>query len=307
MLPNALIRTTGLFAAAVLWLMPQLSEAQQRRGTAYDYVVTEKMVVQPDGATSHVRVFAKDAAAGAWIAIVPSLGRGVEDYTEDYASTLTSRLVAAGYRVILVQPRGIGRSTGDLTPSAMSMSLFANDLKTAFDSIGAQRVHLIGHAFGNRLARTFATLFPDRVDRVVLLASGGNFDMGAEREACLRDSFDLGLERQARLRALQCAFFARGNDPSVWLNGWYPALAAAEIHAGSMVNGDFFKAAGGRPVLLIQAGEDNIAPPALAGRALAQELGAQVTYAEIPFAGHALSSEQPDIIADIVLLFLARK
>lgn len=306
MRPNVLIRTASLLAAAVLWLLPQPSDAEQRRAAAYDHVVTEKMVVQPDGATSHVRVFAKDAAAGAWIAIAPSLGRGVEDYTEDYASTLTSRLVAAGYRVILVQPRGIGRSTGDLTPSAMSMSLFANDLKTAFDSIGAQRVNLIGHAFGNRLARTFATLFPDRVDRVVLLASGGDFDMGPEREACLRDSFDLGLERQARLRALQYAFFARGNDPSVWLNGWYPALAAAEIHAGSTVNGDFFKAAGGRPILLIQAGEDNIAPPALAGRVLAQELGAQVTYAEIPFAGHAMSSEQPDLIADIVLLFLAR-
>ncbi len=117
---------------------------------------------------------------------------------------------------------------------------------------------------------------------------------------------DLGLERQARLRALQCAFFARGNDPSVWLNGWYPKLAAAEIHAGSTVDCDFFKAAGGRPILLIQAGEDNIAPPALAGRVLAQELGAQVTYAEIPFAGHAMSSEQPDLIADIVLLFLGR-
>lgn len=307
MRPNPLTRTAGLLTAAMLWLLPQLADAQQRRGTAYDQLVAERMVVQPDGATSHVRVFAKDAATGAWIAIVPSLGRGVEDYTEDYASSLTSRLVAAGYRVILVQPRGIGRSTGSLTPTAMSMSLFANDLKTAFDSIGAQRVHLIGHAFGNRLARTFATLFPDRVERVVLLASGGNFDMGPEREACLRDSFDLGLERQARLTALQCAFFARGNDPAVWLDGWYPQLAAAQIHAGSMVNSDFFKAAGGRPILLIQAGEDAIAPPTLAGRVLAQELGAQVTYAEIPFAGHALSSEQPDLIADIVLVFLARQ
>jgi pimeloyl-ACP methyl ester carboxylesterase len=215
MLSSARIRTTSLLTAAVLWLLPQPSAAEQRRGGAYDHVVTETMVVQPDGATSHVRVFAKDAAAGAWIAIVPSLGRGVEDYTEDYASTLTSRLVAAGYRVILVHPRGIGRSTGDLTPSAMSMSFFANDLKTACDAVGAKRVNLIGHAFGNRLARTFATLFSDRVDRVVLLASGGNFDMGPEREACLRDSLDLGLERQARLRALQCAFFARGNDPAV--------------------------------------------------------------------------------------------
>ena len=61
-----LTRTASLLAAAVLWLLPQLSEAQQRRGTAYDHVVTERMVIQPDGATSHVRVFARDAAAGAF-------------------------------------------------------------------------------------------------------------------------------------------------------------------------------------------------------------------------------------------------
>jgi hypothetical protein len=32
-----------LLAAAVLWLLSQLAEARQRRGTAYDYVVTERM------------------------------------------------------------------------------------------------------------------------------------------------------------------------------------------------------------------------------------------------------------------------
>ncbi|MGH9783594.1 MAG: alpha/beta fold hydrolase, partial [Terriglobia bacterium] len=43
------------------------------------------------------------------IVFIPSRGRGVEDFDD-----LSKRLVKAGYRVILPQPRGIGRSQGPL-------------------------------------------------------------------------------------------------------------------------------------------------------------------------------------------------
>ncbi|GJL84081.1 MAG: hypothetical protein DHS20C01_37150 [marine bacterium B5-7] len=85
-------------------------------------------------------------------------------------------------------------------------------------------------------------------------------------------------------------------DASVWLDGWYPDLAMAEILSASMINGDFFKTAGGKPFLVLQAQDDYIAPPDKAGEVLKQELGDQVTYILILNAGHALSSEQPDEI-----------
>lgn len=250
---------------------------------------------------SHVRIYSLQKGQGEYVTILPSLGRGVEDFTEEYRSTLTTRLVKSGYQVVLIQPRGIGSSTGDLTPAHASMSLFAQDIMQTFDKLGIKKASFIGHAFGNRLARTIATLYPNSVDKLVLMASGGEEDLSVDQRKCLLKSFDLALPRQERLDAIQCAFFAQGNDPAIWYTGWYPNLALAQINAGQMTNGEFFKKAGGKEFLLLQAAEDFIAPPASNGLKLKQELGDQVIYVEIPHTGHALSSENPDLISDYII------
>lgn len=258
-------------------------------------------LVEHGDATSHVRIYSLVKGQGEYVTILPSLGRGVEDFTEEYKSTITSKLVKSGYQVILIQPRGIGHSTGDLTPANASMSMFAQDIIKTFQKLGIEKASFIGHAFGNRLARTIATLYPKSVDKLVLMASGGEEDLNQAQRKCLLNSFNLNLPRQERLDAIQCAFFAPGNDPSVWYTGWYPNLALAQINAGQMMNGEFFKKAGGKEFLIIQAGEDFIAPPELNGQKLKQELGDQVVYVEIPHTGHALSSEEPDLISDYII------
>ncbi len=291
-------------ACALTWGAAS-ARAETAAKTAADFL-QQDTVVDHGAAANHVRVYALPDSTGDFVAIIPSLGRGVEDYTEDYRSTITTRLAEAGYRVVLIQPRGIGKSTGDLTPNNASMSMFAQDIRAAFDALGISKAHLVGHAFGNRLSRTFATLYGDRVDGLVLMAAGGNFEMSAQQIKCLRNSFDLSLPDDERVKDVACAFFAEGNDASVWLPGWYPRLAAAQITAAQMINGDFFKTAGGKPFLLIQPAEDFIAPPDLAGKVLKAELGDQVTYVEIPDSGHALSSEQPDLIARTIVDYLEK-
>ena len=166
--------------------------------------------------------------------------------------------------------------------------------------------HFVGHAFGNRLARTFATLYPQHVDDLVLLASGGNFPLNEEQKTSLGNSFNFKLSDEERLKAIKRAFFADGNDPGVWLDGWYPQLAAAQVLAAQMINGNFYKKAGGKDFLLIQAREDFIAPPEKAGRVLKAELPEQVTYVEIPNASHALSSERPDEISAHMIEYFTR-
>ncbi|MDE0591435.1 alpha/beta hydrolase [Halocynthiibacter sp. C4] len=269
---------------------------------AYEFLVRDTIINHQD-ASNHVRIFAEDPNNGAYVSIIPSLGRGVEDYTEQYNSTIVTHLAKAGYRVVLVQPRGIGKSSGDLTPQNITMSAFAHDLKASFDGLGIESVSLVGHAWGNRLARTFATLFPDRVDKLALMASGGS-SLSEDQQKCLFGSFDLTQSDEDRTKSLQCAFFSKGNDASVWLNGWYPDLGKAETFAASMISEDFFKKAGGKPFLIIQAADDYIAPPDKAGKKLKAELGDQVSYVEIPDAGHALSSEQPDEIAKHLIKYL---
>lgn len=250
---------------------------------------------------NHVRIYSLTKGQGDYVTILPSLGRGVEDFTEEYHSTITTRLVKSGYQVVLIQPRGIGSSTGDLIPAHASMSGFAQDIMDTLDKLGIKKLSFIGHAFGNRVARTIATLYPNSVDKLVLMASGGDDDLALDQRKCLLGSFDLNLPRQERLDAIQCAFFAQGNDPSIWYTGWYPKLALAQINASQMTNGNFFKKAGGKEFLLLQASEDFIAPPESNGLKLKEELGDQVIYVEIPHTGHALSSEEPDLISDYII------
>lgn len=298
-----MLKTIQMSLMAIALAASSLTGGAAAMPVAKDFLVLDTNV-EHGAASNHVRVYATDREKGEFILIVPSLGRGVEDYTEEYKSTITTRLAQAGYRVVLVQPRGIGRSTGDLTPANASMSMFAQDIRASMDSLKIDRAHFIGHAFGNRLARAFATLYPERVDRVILMASGGNFAMTQEQETNLQNCFNMKLDPETRLKSIKTSFFAEGNDPSVWFNGWYPELAAAQTLAGRMVNGDFFKKAGGRPILLLQAKEDYIAPPEKAGRVLKSELRDQLTYLEIEHTGHALSSERPEEISTAIINYL---
>lgn len=293
------------FISICFAIFPLSGYSQNIQVTA-DQFLLEDRVIEHSAASNHVRVYGTEGRGGEYVAIIPSLGRGVEDYTEAYSSTLTTHLVAAGYRVVLIQPRGIGKSSGDLTPNLASMSMFAQDIKASFDAMGIEKVSLIGHAYGNRLARTFTTLFPSYVNDLVLMAAGGNFEMSEGQQKCLANQFNKTLNDKDRLEAIDCAFFAEGNDATVWLNGWYPKLANAQIMTTAMINGDFFKKAGGKPFLLIQPAEDFIAPPDKAGKVLKEELGAQVTYVEIPHTGHALSSERPDEVAAVIIDYLKR-
>ncbi|MEA3419714.1 MAG: alpha/beta hydrolase, partial [Campylobacterota bacterium] len=145
------------------------------------------------------------------------------------------------------------------------------------------------------------------VEDLILMAAGGNFEMNKKQKSCLRGSINPKLDKKSRLEAIECAFFAKGNDGSIWLNGWYPELAQPEIVASEMINGDFFKRAGGKPFMIIQAAEDFIAPPEKAGKVLKAELDDQVTYVEIPNASHALSTEQPDLVSKHIIEYLERK
>jgi pimeloyl-ACP methyl ester carboxylesterase len=186
------------------------------------------------------------------------------------------------------------------------MNVLVNDLLRTLDELKIAKAHFFGHAFGNRLCRTLAATHPDRVLKLGVFASGGNFEMTDEQIESLRGSLHLALTNKARLEHIRRAFFAAGSDPAIWLDGWYPQLAAAQIAAARGIDPEVYKKTGGKPFLLIQATEDFIAPPDQAGKALKDQLGDQVTYVEIDHAGHAMTSEQPDAIAKIVIEYLKK-
>jgi pimeloyl-ACP methyl ester carboxylesterase len=291
-----------VIAGALGWLT-MISSAQQRWSTAPLYL--NYTVIHDEQSASEIRVSVpKDRKHKGWVTLVPSLGRGVRDFVSDFDATLADDLAKRGFSVLMIEPRGIGYSAGSLDPTTTTMAMLADDLDQVFDHLDIEQIALVGHAFGNRLSRYYTAQNPDRVSALVLLAAGGDFELSERQQECLLGSFSLDAPEDIRREHVACAFFAEGNDPQVWLEGWYPQTALAQIAAARSVQSDEFKRAGGKPFLLVQPTEDFIAPPDLAGRALKEELGEQVTYVEIEGAGHALLPEQPDKVSKIVGAYL---
>lgn len=237
--------------------------------------------------------------AGPLIVLLPSLGRGAEDF-----DAIAERLAAAGFRVLRPQPRGIGQSKGPM--SGIDLHDYANDIAAVIEHAAGGRAFVVGHAFGNRVARLLATVRPELVSAVALVAANvGRDPSPPDVRAAIRTSADPSAPEAERLAALRFAFFAPGNDARAWLGGWHPGVLAAERIAGDRTPREEDYAAGRAPVLYLQPDHDPLAHVDNAAE-YKRALGERVTVVIIPHASHAAIAEQPAFIADALIAY-ARK
>ena len=227
------------------------------------------------------------------LVLIPSLGRGGEDFLE-----LSALLSGLGYQVLVVEPFGM-RPEEDIATADL-VTLAEHVLRAAPEE--AQLV-LIGHAFGNWVARMAGTLAPARTLAIVLLAAAKR-EIPAEIRPSINGSFDPSLSDEERLEHLRRAYFAPSQDARVWVDGWHPALAEGQRAAAARTDRAIWWGAGGVvPILDVQAEHDAIAPASKAHE-LRDELGPRVTPVIIRDAGHALVPEQPGEVARVIHAFL---
>lgn len=281
------ITVAGLVFVAAVWSVPREVVAQSAQ--------TRSEIVRAGPATLQVTTSGK----GEPLVFIPSRGRGAEDFDD-----LRDRLVQAGYRAILPQPRGIGRSEGPL--ASITYHDLASDVAATIQYLVGRPATVIGHDFGNRIARTLASDHPELVKQLILLSAGGMVRRSAEIEDVTTRFWESALSRADRLAALQQAFFATGNRvPRNWEEGWYLDVARAQRATDSRTSLKEWWAGGSAPILVLQGTEDVVAVPENARR-LAEEFPDRVTVVEIPRAGHALLPEQPEPIAKAILAYLRR-
>ena len=233
---------------------------------------------------------------GPCIVLLPSLGRGQEDFDD-----LAPRLAAAGFRVLRPEPRGIGGSS-PLAPGA-TLHDMAADVAAAIEAEGVAPVIVAGHAAGNWVARVLSHDRPELVRAVALLAAVTGTEVDPEIRRSITASFTLSLPDEERLAHLRRAYFARGNDARVWLPGWHPAVSMAQrAAAAATTDKGWLRAAERHPLLYVAAAQDAIAaPPSI--EELRASLGPDVTRVVVEGAGHALVPERPAEVAAALVAF----
>jgi pimeloyl-ACP methyl ester carboxylesterase len=233
--------------------------------------------------------------SGPLVVLLPSLGRGAEDFDE-----VRPRLSAV-CRVITPQPRGIGGSKGLM--AGVTLHDYAGDIALVIENEGGGPAIIAGHAFGNFVARTTAADRPDLVRGVALLAAAHVWPVPADIRESIMKSSDLSLPDEERLKYLKHAFFAPSSDPAVWLSGWHPEVKKAQRAATEATPQIEWWQAGTVPILDVQPECDVMIPPESALR-YQNEFGERVSIVCVPDAGHALLPEQPEAVVLALLGFL---
>ena len=224
------------------------------------------------------------------VVLLASLGREASDFNE-----LTAAL-APQQRTIAIDPPGIGLS--ELPGEPVTLFDLADDVRAVIAAEATMPVALIGHAFGNRLARATATRHTDAVEQLVLIAAGGKHPIPGPAHDALFACFNPDLPPDEHREKVAYAFFAEGNRiPHHWRVGWHPATATVQAAAVRATPVEQWWAGGGLPMLVLQGDADRIAPRADSADVLVAEFPDRVRVALVERAGHALLPEQPRTIA----------
>jgi pimeloyl-ACP methyl ester carboxylesterase len=121
------------------------------------------MTIQLGDVSLHVR----DNGKGAPVVLL----HGWPD-TGDLWDQQSQALVDAGYRTIVPDLRGFGRSSKPTEISAYATPAHVGDVVGILDALDIDRAHLVGHDWGAGIAWVTAAFAPDRVASVTALSVG---------------------------------------------------------------------------------------------------------------------------------------
>jgi pimeloyl-ACP methyl ester carboxylesterase len=251
-----------------------------------------------------VRIEVIAEGSGPLIVMLPSRGRGAEDF-----DGVAGELVKAGFRVLRPQPRGAALSRGPM--QNLTLHDLARDVAAVIRNAGdGGPAIIVGHAFGSWVARMTAIDYPALVRGVVMVAAAAKaypagFDGAQELSEAVRKSGDFALPDSERLRYLRLAFFAPNSDASIWLQGWHPAADEVQSAAGRATKQSEWWSGGAAPLLDLQGALDPFKPRS-AENEMRAEFGERASVVVIPLASHALIPEQPAAVTAAILTWIGK-
>ena len=88
-------------------------------------------------------------------------------------TTWESVIDSLARRYTVIAPDLLGHGLSDKPRADYSVGGYANGMRDLLTCLGIDRVTVVGHSFGGGVAMQFAYQFPERTERLILVASGG--------------------------------------------------------------------------------------------------------------------------------------
>jgi pimeloyl-ACP methyl ester carboxylesterase len=220
-----------------------------------------------------------------------------------YFADLAHKLATGKLQTIALNMRGVGESRGAL--EGFTLHDLAADVAAVIEALGCGPAHLVGHAFGNRIARCLAADRPSLVRSVVLLAAGGLIGPSTPLGTPFRNAPHGKMSGSDCVTVLGARWLSPASDPRVLsaVECW-PSVHIAHLATSRNVPLEEWWSAGTAPLLVVQGLDDKAAPPSN-GYALREQLGDRVQLVDVPCAGHFLVLEQPEAVARAVVEFIS--
>jgi len=237
--------------------------------------------------------------------ILVLLAAGGQDASSfnDFAPLLNK----AGYKTVAINRRGFAESKGPLED--LTLHDLANDIAGVIQMLGGNAVHVLGWAFGNRVARCLAEDYPHLVKTIILLAAGGQVPSEPETLKKIALLGNPNSSSEERLEALKSWLFSPSTDIETVIQVFrgrktWPKAQQAHIKASQATPLMEWWNGGKAPMLVIQGLDDKAAVPEN-GNILKRENRERVKLVNIENTGHFMIYDQSIQVADEIISFLS--
>jgi pimeloyl-ACP methyl ester carboxylesterase len=227
-------------------------------------------------------------------------------------------------RFTVIAPDLPGHGQSDKAPGDYSLGALANSMRDLLVGLGHTRATIVGHSLGGGVAMQFAYQYPERCERLVLVASGG---LGRSVNPLLRAAALPGAGLVLSVAAPPIVAVGGLLGSLAGRVGLRPAPDVREISRGfaTLVDGRTRSAfldtlrsvvspsgqrvdatsklylAAGMPVLIVWGSRDPVIPANHGRRA--HSMIPNSTYVEFEESGHMPHADEPHRFADVVLEF----
>jgi 3-oxoadipate enol-lactonase len=219
-------------------------------------------------------------------------------------------VLAAHYRTIALDNRGVGRS--DLPPGPYAIALMASDAAAVLDAAQVESAHVFGVSMGGMIAQEFALQYPARVRSLILgcTAAGGPTAVRAEPAATqmlmARDKMSPEQAAEAAVPFIYDSATPREriDEDTAIRRPWFPRAEAYIAQLQGIISWEAYSRLSGIavPTLVIHGESDRLVPPGNA-KIIAERIpGAKLVM--IPHASHLFLTDQTEAAHRAILEFL---